>query len=121
MTFFPEQGTWVRWLTSTHGREGEVIRSQWPSLTIQWLGVEEPQVFPYGYIYFDDEYPSSQMEVIDPPSVSIPDAPAGGDRPMTPKQAAAVLGIDMKILRQRLRSGKVKGLQRDGRWVQVYL
>lgn len=124
MAAFPKQGDWVRWTTFDWVKEGEVVRASPPSLVIRWATKEEPQVFPVAEPYLNGEMKSSTMIVIPAPKrklQAVPDAPAVSAAIVTPKEAAAVLGIDMRVLRQRLRSGKVKGLQRDGRWVEVYL
>lgn len=121
MTYFPRKGDWVRWVTSSFGREGRVVSASWPSFTVKWLGVDEPQVFPLGYLYFTNEQSSMSMELIKKPAkiAAKVSTPSGGA--MTPAQAAAALGIDQRKLRIKLRSGKIRGIQENGRWVSVYL
>lgn len=116
----PQQGDWVRWLSDDVGREGQVIRASGPSLTIKWLGVDEPQVFPAGIMYFQGEVSFGR-------SMSIIERPAVADR-IEQEEASGVLGIAAaaarlkttpKNVRARLRAGTLQGRQRDGRWVEV--
>jgi hypothetical protein len=118
---FPEQGQWVRWLTESRGLEGEVIDSAYPSLTIKWLGVDEPQVFPLADAYFTREQSSMSMEFIPKPAGINDSAPHQGLEAVSVARAAAILGISQKAVRGRLRSGALKGHQVDGKWVTVYI
>jgi len=121
--YFPRVGDWVRWLTSTKGQEGQVVEAAWPSFTVRWVGVDEPQVFPLGFLYFTGEQSSMSMEPITPKkklkAVAIDSTPKG--RAMTVREAAGALDTTPRAIRMKLRAGKLKGLQRDGRWVEVYL
>ena len=112
----PPVGTWVRWVDLETQREGEVIKSEWPSMVVRWLGVDLPQVFPLAYGYFD----ADMMEVIPrPPRASqIRRQQASGRLGIA--AAAARLGTTQKRVRQRLRDGSLRGEQVDGRWVEVY-
>jgi hypothetical protein len=121
MTYFPSKGDWVRWVTTSSGREGQVVEAIWPSFTVKWLGVEQPQVFPWGQMYFNGEQSSASMEPIRKPRGVTAKASTPSGAAMTTAQAASALGITQRALRMKLRSGKIKGLQRDGRWVAVYL
>lgn len=114
----PTKGQWVRWLNESFGREGQILEAKYPSLVIKWLGVEEPQVFPWGFMYFER---GREMEIIPAPK-KLPkdDQQAGGDM-MSVRDAAATLETTPKAIRMRLRSGKLKGLKKDGRWVGVYI
>lgn len=121
--YFPQAGDWVRWLTSTKGQEGQVVEAVWPSFTVRWEGVEEPQVFPLGYLYFTDELASMGMQPIARKKrlkvVTNDSTPIG--RAMSVREAASALETTPRAIRMKLRSGKIKGLQRDGRWIEVYL
>lgn len=98
-----------------------MIRADWPSLTIKWVGVDEPQVFPWGHIYFTNEQSSMSMELIPKPRKVAAKASTPSGAAMTPAQAASALGTTARSIRSKLRSGKLKGEMRDGRWIAVYL
>jgi hypothetical protein len=115
MTYFPEQGQWVRWVTESFGREGEVIDSSWPSLTIKWLGVEEPQVFPWAMSYFEGS--SKGMALIPAPKKMPENRQSLEQGSLSIAQAAVTLGITQKAVRSKLRAGKLRGYQLEGKWV----
>lgn len=113
----PEVGSWVRWVDIEVAREGEVIQSEWPSLVVQWLGVDEPQVFPLAYPLLHDK---RTMEVIPRPARASQIRRDQARGRLGIAAAAARLGTTQKRVRQRLRDGQLKGKQVDGRWVEVY-
>lgn len=118
MTAFPKRGQWVQWITPEIGRQGQVIDAHWPSLVVKWLGVDEPQVFPLGYLYFEPGS-SLSMEYITKPKAAAQVQQQEAKGVLGVQAAAAALGLTPKQVRQKLRAGKLKGTQRDGRWVQV--
>lgn len=115
---FPAEGDWVRWVSVEIQREGQVVRATWPSLVIEWLGVETPQVFPWGHRHFG---PGGDMEIIpEPPKAArIAEQQALGSLGID--AAAAALGTTPKRVRQLLRDGKLEGERKGGRWVAVQL
>lgn len=120
MTDFPAAGQWLRWVTPEFGREGEVISAMWPSFTVRWLGVDNPQTFPLGYVYFVAGS-TEQMEFIDRPKNATQIRRQQASGIIGVAAAAAAMGTTPKIIRARLRAGKLKGIQRDGKWVSVIL
>lgn len=114
----PSEGKWVRWITSDFGREGQVLVVQPPSVIIRWLGIEEPQVFPIAELHFG---PEGDMEFISEPAKAAQIDQQLEQGYMGVAAAAAALGITEKRIRQRLRSGTLKGKREGGRWVQVWV
>lgn len=114
----PREGDWVRWLTSDIAREGVVERISGVSLVIRWLGIDHPQVFPTGLRHFKQ---GGEMTVIPRPPKATKIERQMKRGHMGIAAAAAALGITEKRVRQRLRSGTLKGRQVDGRWVEVWV
>lgn len=119
--FWPEVGQWVRWVTPEIQREGQIIVADWPSLIIQWLGVETPQVFPWGMNHFGYKGSRIDMEIIEKPARAAQIERQTRSGVMGIAAAAAALGSTPKAVRAKLRAGKLQGIQRDGRWVEVIL
>lgn len=112
----PEPGQWLRWFDHDVQREGRLLDVIWPSFRIDFLGVGE-QVFPFGCAI----WPRSDMEIIPrPPSASKVDRESREGR-VGISTAAAALGTTPKRVRQMLRDGKLRGTQREGKWVAVVL
>lgn len=115
----PHLGSWVRWVTSDFGREGQVVAVDPPSMVVKWLGIDQPQVFPLATPYFVRGH--DQMEVIpEPPKAAQIDRQMAKGH-MGVAAAAAALGITEKRVRQRLRSGTLGGEYKDGRWTKVWV
>jgi len=118
MVTFPEVGDWVRWVNVDIQRDGQVILSQYPSMIVRWLGVDDPQVFPWAHTHF---MIAGDMEIIaEPPRASLIAAQRASGV-LGIDAAAASLGITPKRVRQLLREGKLEGHQESGRWVEVVL
>lgn len=114
----PNRGDWVRWITADFGREGQVVDIQPPSMIVRWLGISEPQVFPIAEHYFG---PDGTMKIIREPAKAAQIDRQMADGHMGVAAAAAALGITEKRVRQRLRSGSLKGTRKDGRWLTVWV
>lgn len=114
----PPVGAWIRWITLEFGHEGQVIESSWPSMVVKWLGVDEPQVFPWAHPHFT---PLGDMEVIPKPAQAAKIERQQASGVLGVAAAAAALGTTPKRVRQRLRDGTLKGIQRDGKWIEVFL
>lgn len=113
----PEKGQWIRWLDTDVQREGQLLRVLYPSFTVKWLGIEEPQRFPWGCA----SWPRRDMEIISrPPSASKVDREKREGR-VGIGTAAASLGVSPKRVRQMLRDGKLEGTRKEGKWVAVVL
>lgn len=114
-------GQWVRWVTLEHVKEGLVVESAGPSIVVDWVGGER-QVFPVVERFFAP-YRSlgESMEVIQRPKNALRIEREVKRGQMSVARAAAVLGIDQKRVRARLRAGTLKGVRQDGKWVSVEL
>lgn len=114
---FPAVGDWIRWVTPEIQREGQIVLSDYPSLVIEWLGVDEPQVFPWGQIHFEG---AADMEIVPEPPRAAQVRQQKASGVMGIAAAAAALGTTPKRIRQMLRDGKLEGRREAGRWVEVY-
>lgn len=114
--YTPPLGAWIRWTTTEFGREGQVVESTPPSIVVKWLGVETPQVFPWAWPHFT-EHPDMEFISKPPAADRIERERLEGRVGIT--EAAARLGIEPKRVRQRLRDGKLRGIQHEGRWTHV--
>lgn len=112
-----EAGQYVRWTTTEHVYEGQVLDVQGQSVVIQWLGRDLPQVFPLSEQYFPPR--GTGLQVIDKPRSADRverDRKAGK---MSIKRAASLLGVEPKRIRAMLRSGSIRGERVDGKWAVV--
>lgn len=118
---YPAEGEWVRWVTPEIQREGQVLDFTWPSMIVQWLGVDSPQVFPWAMNHFGYKGARIDMEIIPRPSRASQIERQTASGVLGIAAAAAALGSTPKAIRAKLRAGKLKGIQKDGRWVEVVL
>lgn len=113
----PKAGQWLRWLDTDVGREGQILSVNGVSMVVRWLGVEEPQVFPWGLA----QWPRNDMEVVPRPSSASRIDREKREGRMGIATAAALLGTTPKRVRQKLRDGQLEGRREKGRWVEVEL
>ena len=116
-----QPGQWIRWITHQHVKEGQVVISKGCSIVVEWVGGER-QVFPVVEAYVGPyRAVDDRMVVIERPKNALRIERETKRGVMSVARAAAILGIDQKRVRARLRSGVLKGVQRDGKWVGVEL
>lgn len=116
-----EAGEWIRWTTLYTVKEGEILRSEGCSIEVEWLGGER-QVFPNVEGFFAPyRGVTDRMEVIERPKIATRMKREQHRGVISVQRAAAILGIAPKRVRARLRSGSLKGVQKDGKWVSVEL
>jgi hypothetical protein len=113
------EGDWIQWSTPDQVKQGEILLSSGPSIVVRWLGGGE-QVFPvvegYSHPYGGGAY---RMERIPRPrGASRIEREQRAGR-MSVARASAILGVDQKRIRTMLRSGKLRGVQTDGKWTGV--
>lgn len=114
-------GQWIRWTTFQHVKEGQVVVSEGPSIVVEWLG-GECQVFPIVEAYVGPyRAVDDRMEVVQRPKNALRIEREVKRGQMSVARAAAVLGIDQKRVRARLRAGTLKGVQSGGKWIAVEL
>lgn len=122
VAIFP--GDRVRFTTPTFVRRGTVLRRLGESMEIQFDGLPRPTQIPYAFWYFLEGRSGNlteQLVVVDgapapkPSKISTPSI--GKSDAISPREAANILGIDMKSLRRKLRDGSVPGELEGGRWV----
>lgn len=116
-----EPGQWIRWITDHHVKDGQVVESVGPSVVIEWLGGDR-QVFPIVEAYVGPHRAvDDRMVTIERPKNASRIERETRKGQMSVARAAAVLGIDQKRVRAKLRSGALRGVQREGKWVSVVL
>jgi len=116
-----QEGDWLRWSTPTSVKEGEVILSKGPSMVVRWLSGEE-QVFPIYALYVQSHRGvGDRMVRIQRPKEASRIERDRAHGVMSVRRAAASLGVSPKRVRAMIRSGQLKGVQRDGKWVSVEL
>lgn len=112
------RGDWVQVMTPNSIRTGEVIRRSGISLLVHFQAEPEPQGIPYAEAYFSDAKAGLWgMRKIEPQRRL---AAPSSSHTMTVRQAAARMGTDTKTIRRKLRSGELRGKQKEGKWVAVY-
>lgn len=111
-----EPGDWIQVLTPNSLRTGQVLRRKGRSLLVHYQGFDEPTGIPDAEAYFADPKAGlwgmrkiERQRRLEAPS----------SHTMSVRQAAAKLGTDTKTIRRKLRSGELKGVQKEGRWVAV--
>lgn len=116
------EGDWLVWTTEFNIKRGQVVQSKGPSIEVEWLGGER-QVFPVveGYVVGPYSGVSARMRRIERPKEAsrIERETKRGVTSIT--RAAAILGTTPKRIRAQLRSGQLKGVSKDGKWVSVDL
>lgn len=112
----PRVGQWVQWQTDSSVKRGEVIQVEDPSFVVRWLDGEE-QVFPV----IEYALAMSHWAPIQRPKEASRIERDRRKGVMSITRAAASLGTTPKRVRAMLRSGQLRGEQRDGRWVSVEL
>jgi hypothetical protein len=119
MKFRP--GDWLRWSTPTSVKEGEVIAASGPSMVVRWLSGEE-QTFPIYDIYVQSHVGvGDRMVRIERPKEASRIERDRARGVMSVRRAAASLGVSPKRVRAMIRSGQLKGVQKEGKWVSVEL
>lgn len=115
-------GHWIQWTTEHQIKRGEVIFSGGVSLIIRWLDGEE-QVFPSVEHYYDTDFAArnARMEIIERPREASRIEREAKRGVMSVSRAASALGTTPKRVRAMLRSGQLKGVSKDGKWVSVDL
>lgn len=107
---------WVQWQTDTSVKRGQIIHISSPSMVVRWLDGEE-QVFPV----IEYTLAMSELVVIERPKEALRVERDRKRGVMSIARAASTLGTTPKRVRAMLRSGELRGEQRDGRWVSVEL
>jgi hypothetical protein len=116
-----ETGQWIRWTTLYTVKEGLILRSEGCSIEVEWLGGER-QVFPNVEGFFKPyRGVTDRMTVIERPKNATRMKREQHRGVISVQRAAAILGIPPKRVRARLRSGSLKGVKKDGKWVSVDL
>ncbi len=95
-------------------RQGRVVVSKPPSMVVRWVGDDHDTVLPMAAAYLMN----GQLQYVEPPG-DIAEAPRKSGELLTVRQAAALLSMTPKQIRAMLRSGKLEGKQKDGRWLGV--
>lgn len=116
-----KQGQWILWSTPYHAKRGEVLEVAGPSIKVRWLDGRE-QVFPVVEAYVGPlALGDARMEIIQRPKEAsrIEREAKRGVTSIT--RAASILGTTPKRVRAMLRSGQLKGVQSDGKWISVEL
>lgn len=111
-------GQWLLWTTHGQIKQGQVVLTKGCSMIMRWLDGSE-QVFPV--VEYARRTESSRLDVIERPrEASRIERDARRDV-MSVQRAASILGTTPKRVRAMLRSGQLKGQQREGKWVSVDL
>jgi hypothetical protein len=98
-----------------------VVISKGPSIVVEWLGGDR-QVFPIVEAYVGPyRAVDDRMVAIERPKNALRIERETRKGVMSVPRAAAILGIDQKRVRARLRSGALQGIQKGGKWVSVVL
>jgi hypothetical protein len=88
------------------------------SMMVRWLDGSE-QVFPV--VEYAHRTESSRLDVIQRPKEALRVERDARRDVMSVARAASTLGTTSKRVRAMLRSGQLKGVQKDGKWVSVDL
>ena len=95
-------------------KQGRVVLVKGPSMVVRWIGDDHDTVLPMAAHYLMN----GQLQYVEPPS-DIEGTTGKRGELLTVRQAAALLGMTPKQIRAMLRSGKLEGKQKDGRWLGV--
>jgi hypothetical protein len=115
------QGDWIQWSTPDQVKRGQVVLASGPSIKVRWLGGEE-QTFPLIEMYVPPRsFGDARMMLIQRPKEASRVERDTRRGVTSIAVAAASLGTTPKRVRAMLRSGQLKGVQRDGKWVSVDL
>lgn len=114
--YTPPVDSWVRWITPSFSREGQVVWTQPPGMKIRWLGEYTDQIFPWAWVHFGEH---ADMELIEKPAAADRIERERSEGRVGITEAAARMGTTPKRIRQKLRDGKLPGVQQDGRWTHV--
>lgn len=117
-----QAGQWIRWTTLHTMKEGSVLRSEGCSIEVEWLGGER-QVFPNVEGFFPPyRGVTDRMDVIQRPKIASRMKREQSRGVISVARAAAILGINQKRVRARLRAGTLRGRRgADGKWKSVEL
>lgn len=116
-----DKGDWIQWSTPTSVKRGQVVRAAGPSLVVRWLDGEE-QVFPVYEQYVPPRACGDSLMVrIERPREAVRIERDRRRGVMSVPRAAASLGVTPKRVRAMLRSGQLKGRQKNGKWILVDL
>lgn len=111
-------GQWILWTTAGSVKQGQVVLTKGCSMIVRWLDGEE-QVFPV--VEYAHRTHSSRIDVIERPREALRVERDSRRGVMSVQRAASALGTTPKRVRAMLRSGQLKGEQREGKWVSVEL
>lgn len=116
-------GMRVRWITPTFVRRGTIVRIKGKGMEVQFDGLDRRTQIPDAAYYYANGKTGNAEEHLMAITGSAPkaskikvDGIKRGDA-ITPKEAANILGVDVKGLRRMIRSGKVPAEREGGRWV----
>lgn len=116
-------GDRVRWTTPTFVRRGTILHRVGESLEVQFDGLPHPTQIPYAFWYFLEGRNGNlteQLVIVDgapPPKTRLSTPSIQASDAISPKEAANILGLDMKTFRRKLRTGALPGVNEGGRWV----
>lgn len=129
-----QEGDWVRFVSPTVVRSGRIIAKRRGSLNVQWLDIGERALPDAKHYYAQWKYmlhteghkPDTYLEYLDGYK---PDVKTWGEIKRTRRRSAedtelldvhdvcAIVNLDPKSVRRRLRSGSLQGFRENGtRW-----
>jgi hypothetical protein len=112
-----QPGDWVQTLTPTSLKTGQVLKRKGRSLLVLYQAQDKPTAHPDAEAYFSNPVPGEWGMIKVEPQHRL-SAPTS--HTMTVRQAAAKLGTDTKTIRRKLRSGELRGKQKEGKWIAVF-
>lgn len=130
-----QPGDRVRWKTPTFLKRGTLVTKNKRAMVVLFDAHSRPTTIPDAKWYFCEGRLGNLQEhlciISTPPDPNVKlngDSRAAWyktrqeqmgdiDDPITPAQAAAILGTDPKNIRRMIRTGKIRALRNGGRWV----
>lgn len=124
-----QPGDRVRWKTPAFVKRGTVELVKKRSMVVLFDAHSRPTTIPDAKQYFVEgrlgnmENHLTVISTPPNPNVKLNGAPRGfhtegaPDDPISPAEAAAILGTDPKNIRRMIRSGKLRAMRDGGRWV----
>jgi hypothetical protein len=96
-------------------RRGRVVSVLGYSMTVRWQGSDVDSVLPWAGYYLEVGW----LTPVEAPQGESLDRPQEASGLLEVAQVAAMLGTTSKKIRAQLRSGKLTGHRKGGRWLGV--